>query len=56
MIKSTTDVVLIPLMGTGNVACVCLAFIVMNTRTINLAPMLFTETIPITEHKEDYDP
>ena len=37
MIKITTDVVLIPLIGIGSVACVCLALLVMNAIAIDWA-------------------
>ena len=41
MITITFDVLLIPLIGIGNVICVCLAHIAMNTTTINWATMTF---------------
>ena len=53
MITIIIDVVLIPLMEIGNMACVCLQLILLEATTINWAIMAFTflmQTILIILH------
>ena len=54
----TTDVLLILLMGIGNVACICLSLIVMEVTKISWTFIIFTllmQTILIILYKTDYD-